>query len=278
MPRDYARVLDTARRLGVKLGPGAHINAPYSFVVDGTLVAAKDWAGSPLNRTVGAEREVPPHALGGYYVEGRTPFSTIDGWLQPDAAAYDVSLAEWLQRQGASPAAKDIIRSSQGRPPEQQSVLRMMQEATRGRIGLAKIDPETMKGKDQYERLDSQRRFFQVQEKGLSFLVNFEDYLDTGLFLDHRTTRMEVQRSASRQRVLNLFCYTGAFSVHAAGGGAAVNAMAAATAGIGTGIAMNKVGDEKSVFLNSAGTWNANNTGNLTASGVIVLKWTDMGA
>ena len=150
--RDYARVLDTARRLGVKLGPGAHINAPYSFVVDDTLVAAKDWARSPLNRTVGAEREVPPHALGGHYVEGRTPFSTIDGWLQPEAAAYDVSLAEWLQRQGASPAAKEIIRSSQGRPLEQQSVLRMMQEATRGRIGLAKIDPETMKGKDQYER------------------------------------------------------------------------------------------------------------------------------
>jgi monoamine oxidase len=150
--RDYARVLDTATKLGVRLGPGAHINAPYSFVFDSTLIAARDWATSPLNRTSGAEREVPPHALGGFYVESRTPFTAVDGWLQPGAQAYDLSLADWLTRQGASPAAQQIIRSSQGRPLEKLSVLRMMQEATRGRIGLAKIDPESMKGKDQYER------------------------------------------------------------------------------------------------------------------------------
>lgn len=150
--RDYARVLDTARRLGVGLGPGAHVNAPYSFVVGDTLIPAKDWARSPLNRTVGAEREIPPHALGGFYVEARTPFTTLDGWLQPEARAYDLSLAEWLARQGASEPARQIIRISQGRPLERLSVLRMMQEATRAKIGLARIDPEAMRGKDQYER------------------------------------------------------------------------------------------------------------------------------
>jgi monoamine oxidase len=150
--RDYARILDTARKLGVRLGPGAHLNAPYSFVVGETLIPAKDWAASPLNRTEGAERAIPPHALGGFYVEGRTPFRTLDGWLQPEAREYDLSLAQWLARQGASPAARQIIRSSQARPLESLSVLRMMQEATRGRIGIQKIDPETMKGKDQYER------------------------------------------------------------------------------------------------------------------------------
>ncbi len=150
--RDYARVLDVAAKLGVKLGPGAHINAPYSFVVGGTLIPAKDWAASSLNPTQGAERAVPPHALGGFYVEGRSPFKTIDGWLQPEARAYDLSLAEWLERQGASAGARQIIRTSQGRPLEKLSVLRMMQEATRGKIGIDKIDPETMKGKDQYER------------------------------------------------------------------------------------------------------------------------------
>lgn len=150
--RDYARVLDTARRLGVGLGPGAHVNAPYSFVVGDTLIPAKDWARSPLNRTVGAEREIPPHALGGFYVEARTPFTTLDGWLQPEARAYDLSLAEWLVRQGASEPARQIIRISQGRPLERLSVLRMMQEATRAKIGLARIDPEAMRGKDQYER------------------------------------------------------------------------------------------------------------------------------
>lgn len=62
----------------------------------------------------------------------------------------------------------------------------------------------------------------------------------------------------------------------AAGGGAAVSAITTTTAGIGTGIALNGTGSVKNVFLNSAGTWNANNTGNLTASGTIILKWTKM--
>jgi len=62
----------------------------------------------------------------------------------------------------------------------------------------------------------------------------------------------------------------------AAGGGAAVSALKGATAGIGTGIALNVAASVKNVFLNSAGTWNEDNTGNLTATGTIVLKWTIM--
>lgn len=59
-------------------------------------------------------------------------------------------------------------------------------------------------------------------------------------------------------------------------GGAAVSALTAATAGIGTGISLNVAGSVKNVFLNSAGTWNVDNVGNLTCSGLIVLKWTKM--
>lgn len=150
--RNYARVLDTARKLNVKLGPGAHINAPYSFVIGGQLVAAKDWTDSALNRTVGKERAVPPHALGGYYVEGRTPFSTLDGWLQPEAREFDVSLADWLTRAGASTEARRIIQESQGRPLESLSVLRMMQEATNTKLAMARFDPKQLEGKDQFER------------------------------------------------------------------------------------------------------------------------------
>ncbi len=62
----------------------------------------------------------------------------------------------------------------------------------------------------------------------------------------------------------------------AVGGGAEVSALTAATAGIGTGISLNVAASVKNVFLNSAGTWNANNTGNLLCNGVIVLKWTIM--
>ncbi len=150
--KDYARVLDVANRLGVKLGPGAHANAPYSFVLGGELIPAAQWPTSARNRLVGPEREVPPHALGGFYVERRTPFETVDGWLQPGAERYDVSLAAWLDRQGASAEAKRIIRESQGAPLERLAVLRMMQEATRGRATLTSLPEEQLRGKDQYER------------------------------------------------------------------------------------------------------------------------------
>lgn len=73
---------------------------------------------------------------------------------------------------------------------------------------------------DQYEKLASEQEFFVVKEAGLSFRVNLTDYLDTGLFLDHRITRGMVRQEAAGKRVLNLFCYTGSFSVYAAAGGA----------------------------------------------------------
>jgi 23S rRNA (cytosine1962-C5)-methyltransferase len=73
---------------------------------------------------------------------------------------------------------------------------------------------------DQYERLAGEQEFFIVGEAGLSFRVNLTDYLDTGLFLDHRITRGMVRQEAAGRRVLNLFCYTGSFSVYAAAGGA----------------------------------------------------------
>lgn len=69
---------------------------------------------------------------------------------------------------------------------------------------------------------------------------------------------------------------TGQTIATAAGGGTAAAALLGATAGIGTGIALNGASAVKNVFLNSAGTWNANNTGNLTATGTIVFKWTKM--
>ncbi len=74
---------------------------------------------------------------------------------------------------------------------------------------------------DQYEKLASEQEFFTVKEAGLSFKVNLTDYLDTGLFLDHRITRGMVREEATNKKVLNLFCYTGSFSVYAAAGGAA---------------------------------------------------------
>jgi 23S rRNA G2069 N7-methylase RlmK/C1962 C5-methylase RlmI len=59
-----------------------------------------------------------------------------------------------------------------------------------------------------------------VHEGGLKFVVNLSDYVDTGLFLDHRNTRQMVRERSAGKQVLNLFGYTGSFSVYAAAGGA----------------------------------------------------------
>ncbi len=73
---------------------------------------------------------------------------------------------------------------------------------------------------DQYEKHDEQGRFHIIKEGGCKLLVNFEDYLDTGLFLDHRPIRLLIQQQAKNKRFLNLFAYTGSATVHAAMGGA----------------------------------------------------------
>lgn len=76
------------------------------------------------------------------------------------------------------------------------------------------------KGLQQYERFDSTGEDIIVEENGLRFYVNLDSYLDTGLFLDHRVTRQMVRERAKGKRFLNLFAYTGSFSVYAAAGGA----------------------------------------------------------
>ncbi|MBS1587890.1 MAG: class I SAM-dependent methyltransferase [Bacteroidetes bacterium] len=72
----------------------------------------------------------------------------------------------------------------------------------------------------QYEKFAEQKVERIVPEGGLNFIINLTDYLDTGLFLDHRITRSMVRDEAKGKRVLNLFCYTGSFSIYAAAGGA----------------------------------------------------------
>lgn len=76
------------------------------------------------------------------------------------------------------------------------------------------------KGAAQYTRQAEEKQFFEIEEGGCRFLVNFTDYLDTGLFLDHRITRQMVADMAKGKRFLNLFAYTGTVSVYAARGGA----------------------------------------------------------
>ena len=103
--------------------------------------------------------------------------------------------------------------------------LAAMAEAARAALGVAEDDVfvkerRRQRGDQQYERQEAGHRRFVVHEGGLRFMINLSDYHDTGLFLDHRETRRMVAQEAQGKRVLNLFSYTGSFSVYAAAAGA----------------------------------------------------------
>jgi 23S rRNA (cytosine1962-C5)-methyltransferase len=89
----------------------------------------------------------------------------------------------------------------------------------REQITIKKRSPQ--KRFERYQKLDSQSQLILIEEAGAKFEVNLTDYLDTGLFLDHRPLRREIARLAKPgSRFLNLFCYTGSVSVMAALSGA----------------------------------------------------------
>jgi len=79
---------------------------------------------------------------------------------------------------------------------------------------------ERQRGKQQYQRKSTRKKMMEVREGCCSYLVNFTDYIDTGVFLDHRPVRMRIFREIKGKRFLNLFGYTGTATVQAAAGGA----------------------------------------------------------
>ncbi|MCK5690044.1 bifunctional 23S rRNA (guanine(2069)-N(7))-methyltransferase RlmK/23S rRNA (guanine(2445)-N(2))-methyltransferase RlmL, partial [Myxococcota bacterium] len=79
---------------------------------------------------------------------------------------------------------------------------------------------ERQRGKAQDEKQNQRENFITVDELGLSFLINLHDYLDTGIFLDHRPVRARIRKEARGKSFLNLFAYTGTATVYAAAGGA----------------------------------------------------------
>lgn len=84
---------------------------------------------------------------------------------------------------------------------------------------------ERQEGTNQYNKLAETKNYFSVRESQALFKVNLHDYLDTGLFLDHRPMRYKIYKMAMGKKVLNLFCYTGSVSVFAALGGAKVTSV-----------------------------------------------------
>jgi 23S rRNA (guanine2445-N2)-methyltransferase / 23S rRNA (guanine2069-N7)-methyltransferase len=111
---------------------------------------------------------------------------------------------------------------------ELEAVRRRRGEALSTLADVTGVDPDRIrirtrrktKRGEQYSKVQDRSDYHVVLEDGLKFLVNFDDYLDTGLFLDHRKTRARLRAAAAGKRFLNLFAYTCTASVYAAAGGA----------------------------------------------------------
>lgn len=147
-------------------------------------------------------------------------YRLYDADLPEYAVAVDVYQGEltWVNVQEyESPKTIDPIKANQrlaGVMAEIPKALKIPSEQVF--LKIRRIQKNT----DQYQKQGDSRRFHVVQEGSCKFWVNFEDYLDTGLFLDHRPMRLLIQQQAKGKRFLNLFAYTGSATVHAAIGGA----------------------------------------------------------
>jgi 23S rRNA (guanine2445-N2)-methyltransferase / 23S rRNA (guanine2069-N7)-methyltransferase len=150
--------------------------------------------------------------------EGVTCYRLYDADLPEYALAVDL-YEEWahVQEYAAPPTVDPVL--AQARLADAMAVIPDALEKPTDHVVL-KVR-RRQKGLAQYERQAATGRFREVREGGLRFLVNLTDYLDTGLFLDHRPTRALIRSLVSGGRFLNLFAYTGAATVHAAAGGAA---------------------------------------------------------
>ena len=159
----------------------------------------------------------------------------LAGWLKASGVScyrlYDADMPEYAV---AIDVYQDAIHVQEYAPPITVDEASANRHLTEIRQALLSLYPESrgklffkerrrQKGDNQYQRQPSgsSHNAVQVVKEGAArFEVNLSDYLDTGLFLDHRPVRRMIGAMARGKRVLNLFCYTAAASVHAALGGA----------------------------------------------------------
>ncbi len=120
---------------------------------------------------------------------------------------------EWVHVQEYAPPATIDPKKAQQRLQLGLSVIRHILGIKPSRLFIK--TRRVQKGKKQYHKQSTKGKLFEVREQQCRFLVNFTDYLDTGLFLDHRATRAMIGILAQGKKILNLFGYTGSATVHA---------------------------------------------------------------
>ena len=150
--------------------------------------------------------------------ENVTCYRIYDRDMPEYAVAVDFYEGKWVHVQEYAPPSEIDPQKAKDRLDDAVSIIGEILEIEKESIFVK--TKRRQKDLDQYEKLDFQGSFQTIHEAGLGFLVNFTDYLDTGIFLDHRITRSLLRDRAKGKRFCNLFGYTGSASVYAAVGDA----------------------------------------------------------
>lgn len=149
---------------------------------------------------------------------GITSYRLYDADMPEYSAAIDFYEGKWVHLQEYAPPATIDPEAAETRLDELIDATERALEIDRELIYVKQRREQ--KDNDQYTKLASKGQLRIIREHNLMFFVNFTDYLDTGIFLDHRPVRKMLMEMAKDKRFLNLFSYTGTATVHAAAGGA----------------------------------------------------------
>ncbi|RMH86627.1 bifunctional 23S rRNA (guanine(2069)-N(7))-methyltransferase RlmK/23S rRNA (guanine(2445)-N(2))-methyltransferase RlmL [Pseudomonas sp. AOB-7] len=149
--------------------------------------------------------------------EGVECYRLYDADMPEYALAVDL-YRDWVHVQEYAPPRSIDPDKAQARLLDALAAIPQALGVAQNRVAIKRRERQS--GSKQYQRQAAQGQFMEVSEGGVKLLVNLTDYLDTGLFLDHRPLRLRIQREAAGKRFLNLFCYTATATVHAAKGGA----------------------------------------------------------
>ncbi|MDT8434930.1 MAG: bifunctional 23S rRNA (guanine(2069)-N(7))-methyltransferase RlmK/23S rRNA (guanine(2445)-N(2))-methyltransferase RlmL [Anaerosomatales bacterium] len=221
------------------LAPGAEYST-YNGRIPVTVIVAETGGGTDAAT---ADTATPQPDSGAAMLGNRLRKSArhLGKWARRTGVScyrvYDADLPEYAVAvdvyEGAGPdAGKRVAHVAEYAPPatiEPEVASRRLHEAVATVADVLDIAPADVflkvrrrqKGSAQYTRQSDVRRTMIVAESGLLFEVNLSEYLDTGLFLDHRETRAMLRDASPGARFLNLYAYTGAATVYAAAGGAA---------------------------------------------------------
>jgi 23S rRNA (guanine2445-N2)-methyltransferase / 23S rRNA (guanine2069-N7)-methyltransferase len=156
----------------------------------------------------------------------------LSAWVRREAVeAYRLYDADMPEYAVAVDLYGEFVHVAEYRAPERvdaDAAAQRLQEVAAALPEALGVPPERIvfkersrqRGARQYQRRGREGEMLSVREGAARLLVNLRDYLDTGLFLDHRPLRLRIGAEAAGRDFLNLFCYTGAATVHAALGGA----------------------------------------------------------